>query len=65
MAGPKKLEILISEEGNEMRVIAHNFQGKGCEAVVREFASGTTIEAGPTAEYFQTTEHAQTLKQDQ
>ena len=53
MAGPKTLEILLSEDGTEMQVTAHNFQGKGCEAVVGAMQLGNVVEAAPTAEYFQ------------
>ena len=48
----QEIEILISEDGREMKVTAHNFQGQGCEAVVRAFQCGTVSQSGPTAEYF-------------
>jgi hypothetical protein len=46
-----------------MTITAHNFQGKGCEAAVREFSSGEVIEARPTKEYYQREEQEQHLKQ--
>jgi hypothetical protein len=35
-----------------MKVVAHNFQGKGCEALVRAFQSGNVTASGPTADFF-------------
>jgi hypothetical protein len=63
MAKPKTLEILISADGERMTITAYNFQGKGCEAAVREFSSGEVIEARPTREYYQREEQEQRLMQ--
>jgi hypothetical protein len=65
MSGPKELEILISEDGETMHVIAHNFQGKGCEAVVNAFRFGNVVESSPTSEYFQREDQHNILKQGQ
>ena len=53
MSNPKKLEILVSEDGQEMHVIAHNFNGRGCEQVADAFRLGDVVEFSPTAEYSQ------------
>jgi hypothetical protein len=50
---PKKIEFLISENGEEMHVIAHNFNGRGCEEVADAFRLGNVVECSPTAEYYQ------------
>lgn len=60
----QEIEILISEDGREMKVTAHNFQGKGCEALVRAFQCGTVTESGPTAEYFQPQTQKNALRQN-
>lgn len=63
MPGPKELEILISEDGETMHVIAHNFHGKGCEAVVNAFQFGKVVQSAPTSEYFQRDDQHNTLEQ--
>ena len=65
MPGPKELEILISEDGETMHVIAHNFQGRGCKAVVDAFRFGKVVESSPTSEYFQREDQQNELKQGQ
>jgi hypothetical protein len=65
MSRPKELEILISEDGDTMHVIAHGFQGKGCEAVVNAFRFGKVVESSPTSEYFQREDQQNELKQGQ
>ena len=52
----QEIEILISEDGHEMKVLAHNFAGNGCEALVRAFEAGTVTESGPTEDYFRQTQ---------
>lgn len=63
MPRPKELEILISEDGETMHVIAHNFHGRGCEAVVNAFRFGKVVESSPTSEYFQREDEKNELKQ--
>lgn len=65
MQKPKELEILISEDGETMHVVAHNFHGKGCEALVNAFRCGNVIEASPTSEYFQQDDQQKKLQQGQ
>ena len=61
----KEIEVLISADGESMEVIAHGFQGKGCEALVNAFRSGHVTESGPTAEYYQSEKQQKTVQQGQ
>ena len=65
MAKPKVIEVLISADGERMIVKAHNFKGKGCEAAVNAFRSGTVTTSGPTAEYFQHDDQRKEVNQEQ
>jgi len=58
-----EIEVLISEDGLEMKVIAHNFQGNGCEALVRAFQSGTITASSPTSDFFKQQTLKNTLRQ--
>lgn len=59
----EEIEILISEDGREMKVVAHDFHGQGCEALVRAFECGTVTESGPTSDYFRQHTQKHTLRQ--
>ncbi len=65
MTKRKRIEILISEDGEKMEVTAHNFKGKGCEALVNAFKFGQVIESGPTSEYYQQENQPKPLTQGQ
>ena len=66
MAKPKVLEILISADGERRIITAHNFKGKGCEAVVRAFSSGgEVLDSHRTAEYYQDEKQDKHLTQGQ
>lgn len=60
MAGPRTLEILISEDGSEVQIIGHNFQGTECQQVAQNLQLGEVLEMKPTAEFQQ--QAAQTKK---
>lgn len=62
MKKPKEIEILISQDGETMEVIAHGFQGKGCEALVNAFKFGEVTASGPTEEYYQQEEKQRKLQ---
>jgi hypothetical protein len=51
MANREEIEILISEDGDDMQVRAHNFHGNGCKALVEAFQFGKVTKAGPTGDY--------------
>ena len=51
MASRQEIEILISEDGDEMEVHAHHFHGKGCKALVEAFQCGEVLQAGPTSDF--------------
>ena len=59
----EEIEILISEDGSEMKVAAHNFQGNGCEALVRAFEYGAVTESRPTSDYFRQHTQKHSLRQ--
>ena len=61
----QEIEILLAEDGSEMKVVAHNFQGKGCEALVRAFQSGTVTASGPTADFFKQQTQKTRVRQSQ
>ena len=65
MSKPKKIEILISENGDQMQVIAHNFQGQGCQAVADAFRFGNVVECAPTAEFYETSDQNNSQTQGQ
>jgi Protein of unknown function (DUF2997) len=65
MTKRKEIEILISEDGETMEVTAHNFKGKGCEALVNAFRFGQVTESGPTPEYYQQENQTKPVTQGQ
>ena len=62
---PKEIKILISADGETMEVTAHNFKGKGCEALVNAFRFGRVTDSGPTSEYYQQEKQLKPLTQGQ
>lgn len=64
MSQPKQIEILISEDGSNMQVLAHNFHGRGCQEVAEALQTGTMVELLPTAEYYEATKQDELQKQD-
>jgi hypothetical protein len=63
MSKPRKIEFLISENGEEMHVIAHNFNGRGCEEVAAALRLGNVVECSPTADYYQSDDQSSLEKQ--
>ena len=57
MSQAKKIEILISEDGSSMQVVARNFHGRGCQEVAEAMQMGTVVELAPTAEYYENAEN--------